>query len=111
MVGSGFITDTALSVLLFLRSDFGEFTAAVRKGGKMTGAMISDSELRTLFDATDEDGSGDVSIEELTSFVWGEPEKAAAPEPERAKEPEPKPAEPEVQVSCSRATAVPVDSA
>ena len=93
---------TALSVLLFLCSDFGEFTAAVRKGGKMTGAMISDSELRTLFDATDEDGSGDVSIEELTSFVWGEPEKAAAPEAEQAKEPEPKPAEPEVQVNFLR---------
>ena len=75
----------------------------------MTGAMISDSELRTLFDATDEDGSGDVSIEELTSFVWGEPEKAAAPEPEQAKEPEPKPAEPEVQVRL--AVHVPAESA
>ena len=52
--------------------DFPEFVAAIRKGGKMTPKMISEGELRELFDAIDEDGSGDMSIRELTIFVWGE---------------------------------------
>eukprot|EP01045_Picozoa_sp_COSAG04_P056446 COSAG04_NODE_26358_length_295_cov_1.571429_2_plen_39_part_01 len=38
----------------------------------MTPKMISEGELRELFDAIDEDGSGDMSIRELTIFVWGE---------------------------------------
>ena len=51
--------------------DFAEFQSAVRKGGHMTPAMLSDADLRKLFGAVDSDGSGDVSIEELTAFVWG----------------------------------------
>jgi Ca2+-binding EF-hand superfamily protein len=51
--------------------DFTEFSGAVRKGGQMTPAMISDAELAALFAEVDGDGSGDVSIEELQAFVWG----------------------------------------
>ena len=52
--------------------DFEEFCSAVRKGGQMTPSMISDNELAALFSAVDGDGSGDVSIEELRDFVWGQ---------------------------------------
>ena len=43
----------------------------MRKGGKLTQASISEAGLRKLFRSVDEDGSGDVSIEELAAFVWG----------------------------------------
>ena len=52
--------------------DFREFVAAIRKGGKMTPQMVSEKELRALFRSVDADGSGDVSIDELILFVWGE---------------------------------------
>ena len=51
--------------------DFGEFRSAVRKGAHVTVAMISDGELRKLFYAVDADDGGDVSLEELTDFIWG----------------------------------------
>ena len=63
--------------------DFDEFVAAIRKGGKMTPKMISEGELRELFDAIDEDGSGDMSIRELAVYVWG----ADSPEARNAKTP------------------------
>lgn len=50
--------------------DYGEFVAAVRKGGKLTSTMLEDDELRMIFDAVDMDGNGVVSIAELTSWVW-----------------------------------------
>ena len=53
------------------RLDYSEFESAVRKGGKLTQASISEAGLRKLFRSVDEDGSGDVSIEELAAFVWG----------------------------------------
>ena len=62
--------------------DFDEFVAAIRKGGQMTHGVISDEELRTLFAAVDGDNSGDVSIEELTEFVWGPQQRSPTPEPE-----------------------------
>ena len=37
----------------------------------MTSADITDAELRRLFNTVDNDNSGDVSIDELASFVWG----------------------------------------
>ena len=58
--------------------DFDEFVSAIRKGGKLTPQMISQRKLRTLFDAIDDDSSGDVSIQELTAFVWSD-DKPAAP--------------------------------
>ena len=51
--------------------NFEEFKAAVRKGGHMSSAVLSDRDLQQLFAAVDTDGSNDVSIDELTSFVWG----------------------------------------
>lgn len=51
--------------------DWSEFKAAVRKGGHVSAATLSDELLRKLFDEVDGDGSGDVSIEEMTAFVWG----------------------------------------
>ena len=54
--------------------------------------MSSRTELRTLFAAVDGDNSGDVSIEELTEFVWGPPQQSASPTPEP--EPEPRRARP-----------------
>ena len=38
----------------------------------MTAAKISDGELTALFAAVDKDGSGDVSVDELREFVWGD---------------------------------------
>ena len=51
--------------------NFQEFKAAVRKGGHLSAAMLSDRDLKQLFEAVDSDGSDDVSIDELTAFVWG----------------------------------------
>lgn len=51
--------------------DLGEFRTAVRKGGKIPPATMTDADLRRLFNAVDTDGSGEVSIEELIAFVWG----------------------------------------
>ena len=91
------------------RLEFGEFESAVRKGGHLTPAMVSQADLRKLFASVDVDSSGDVSVDELTRFVWGEEMAAAAavprattvsmaglgrPEPEPEPEPEPQP-EPE----------------
>ena len=61
--------------------DFREFVAAIRKGGKMTPQMVSEKELRALFRSVDADGSGDVSIDELILFVWGEEDGVANPTP------------------------------
>lgn len=47
------------------------FTMAIRKGIELTEDDISDSDLATLFGATDIDGDGAVSIDALTQFVWG----------------------------------------
>lgn len=58
--------------------DLGEFIAAVRKGGRMPPATISDRDLKTLFGVVDSDRSGDMSIDELTAFVWGSLDGAAA---------------------------------
>ena len=51
--------------------DWTEFKSAVRKGGRVGVADVAEDVLRQLFDAVDRDGSGSVSIEELTAFVWG----------------------------------------
>jgi len=58
--------------------DFNEFRNAVRRGGHLTPSMLSDGDLRKLFSAVDDDSSGDVSIDELTAFVWGEHALASA---------------------------------
>ena len=49
-------------------SDFTEFVSAIRKGGKMGPQAISEKELRTLFDAIDDDKSGDVSSKQTQAF-------------------------------------------
>jgi len=51
--------------------DEDEFRSAVRKGGRLTTAMLDDAALSKLFRAVDADGSGTVEINELTSWVWG----------------------------------------
>ena len=63
--------------------DFHEFKMAIRKGGRLTQNAISDQQLEKLFGAIDGDGSGDVSIKELATFVWGE----GSPEARNAKTP------------------------
>ena len=50
--------------------DYDEFVAAVRKGGKLTATALSDTALRMIFDAVDADRNGELSIAELTSWVW-----------------------------------------
>ena len=62
------------------RLSMGEFRSAVRKGGKMTPAMLPDAELRRLFGAVDANSSGDIELEELVAFVWG-PDPEPEPEP------------------------------
>ena len=72
--------------------DFTEFKAAIRKGGHMTVAMISDDDLKRMFDSLDKDRSGDVGIEELTGFVWGEDPGSPADTPrQRRKKAEERP--------------------
>ena len=62
--------------------EFSEFKSAVRKGGKLGPRTISDAELQSLFDAVDADGSGDVTIDELTAFVWPDaPAPKVSPKP------------------------------
>jgi Ca2+-binding EF-hand superfamily protein len=51
--------------------DFDEFRSALRNEGQITPAVMSDEELAGLFHAADSDGGGTVSIDELTTFVWG----------------------------------------
>ena len=53
-----------------------EFKQAIRKGGRVTPAMMSDDELERLFDCVDVDGDGDLSIDELIEMVWGKDFKA-----------------------------------
>lgn len=54
----------------------------------MTQEMISDEELGSLFSHIDCDDSGDLSIDELIEFVWGDdfemsPRKKHSPSPPR----------------------------
>lgn len=58
--------------------NFQEFKSSVRKGGKLTRGLISDTELETLFSSVDADGNGTICIRELTKFLWGEDEKMIA---------------------------------
>ena len=58
--------------------DYAEFRAAVRKGGKVTEQMLSERDLEQLFDTVDTDYNGTISIDELTTFVWGAPGGPAA---------------------------------
>jgi len=51
--------------------DYGEFTRAIRKGGKVTKQWMSDTELGKLFNLIDADRDGTISIEQLTRFIWG----------------------------------------
>jgi len=44
----------------------------------MAATTISDADLKSLFGVVDSDGSGGMSIDELTLFVWGSREGAAA---------------------------------
>jgi Ca2+-binding EF-hand superfamily protein len=86
--------------------DFQEFKTAVRKGGRIPPATLSDDALRHLFSAADEDGSGDMSIEELAVFIWGEGMRMSTPSPpahsfsdrEQELQPEPEP-EPEPELA------------
>jgi Ca2+-binding EF-hand superfamily protein len=58
--------------------EFTEFRSAVRKGGQLTQALVSEAELETLFSSADADGNGRVSVHELTKFIWGEDEQVNA---------------------------------
>ena len=49
-----------------------EFRQAVRKGGRITAAMLSDADLNRLFDCVDVDGDGELSIDELIVMIWGD---------------------------------------
>ena len=51
--------------------DQSEFTAAVRKVGKMTAREIADEDLCKLFNSLDLDGGGDIGMAELTGFIFG----------------------------------------
>ena len=46
--------------------------------GRVAASVISDGDLKSLFKLVDSDGSGDMSIEELTDFVWGSVGDSAA---------------------------------
>ena len=60
--------------------DQDEFRNAVRKGGRLTAAMLSDTDLDRLFVCADTDDSGAVSIDEMIALVWdSDSEGPAAP--------------------------------
>eukprot|EP01043_Picozoa_sp_COSAG02_P015654 COSAG02_NODE_672_length_18655_cov_7.874003_6_plen_2500_part_00 len=60
-----------------------EFRQAVRKGGRITVAMLCDVDLDRLFDCVDVDGDGDLSIDELIVMIWGDDNtKTKKPQPE-----------------------------
>ena len=42
----------------------------MRKGGRLTAAMLSDTDLDRLFVCADTDDSGAVSIDEMIALVW-----------------------------------------
>ena len=49
---------------------FDDFSAAVRKDGKMSRNKLSDIKLGQLFDALDTHNAGVITLEALESFVW-----------------------------------------
>ena len=49
---------------------FDEFSAAVRKDGKMTKRKLSDPQLAQLFAALDPEKAGHITLEVLQAFVW-----------------------------------------
>eukprot|EP01043_Picozoa_sp_COSAG02_P055658 COSAG02_NODE_6490_length_3541_cov_4.703297_1_plen_480_part_10 len=51
--------------------DYLEFTAAVRRGGKITRQWMSDTELKQLFETVDKNSDKEITLDELTEFVWG----------------------------------------
>ena len=52
--------------------DFSEFKDAVRKGGKITAAVLSDTEVRQIFELIDVDNNATLTVDELATFVWGD---------------------------------------
>ncbi len=65
--------------------EYDDFRNAVRKGGKITEAMLSERELEQLFDTVDVSVTGSISIDELTNFVWGMDTRASALGPTTAR--------------------------
>lgn len=65
--------------------EYDDFRNAVRKGGKITEAMLSERELEQLFDTVDVSVTGSISIDELTNFVWGMDTRASALGPTQAR--------------------------
>ena len=54
--------------------DYSEFNKAVRSPScGINRAVLSDDELRKMFDAIDADGSGEMDLQEFTDFVESEP--------------------------------------
>eukprot|EP01050_Picozoa_sp_SAG11_P000532 SAG11_NODE_17_length_26125_cov_45.892723_12_plen_519_part_00 len=51
---------------------FAEFRNAVRKGANLPRGTLPDNELKRLYRSIDVDKSGSISIDELTTFIWGE---------------------------------------
>jgi cAMP-dependent protein kinase regulator len=49
--------------------DWGEFRALIRKDGRMTAAMMTDRELRTLFCLVDKEGNGCIDQKEFILFL------------------------------------------
>lgn len=52
--------------------DFHEFKDAVRKGGQITSAMLSDAEVRQVFQHIDVNNNHTLDVDELTKFIWGD---------------------------------------
>ena len=49
--------------------DFGEFAKAVRADCGINEAVVSDEDLKTMFDAVDGDGSGEMDVDEFREFM------------------------------------------
>ena len=49
--------------------DFGEFAKAVRADCGINEDVVSDEDLKTMFDAVDVDGSGEINVDEFRQFI------------------------------------------
>lgn len=50
---------------------FDEFRRAVRRDAKITRTMLSDQQLHSVFDYVDEDGGGEIDLDEFTQLMSG----------------------------------------
>ena len=73
--------------------DFNEFRSAIRRDAKITANQVSDHALRKVFNTVDDDGGGEVEIDEFVEWLGVDGRTASKPKPKpKAAVPPPAPA-------------------